>query len=258
MQRILFIGFLGKLAGLKIAKMRFALVATFFILTVRADDEIMIPLDFGSGSRIKALAVRTSVQGSQPTNGCPSTPWCITYGIREVDGIDFEARVDVKLQFDVGGLCNKKPSQWSIQTEDRFSAVTTGDFPVEDTKGCTVDLVRATLISATYGARVLAHNEAPEVDFTDALKAIQAKRDVEEARRKTLAAERKQKEAVEAARLAKIRAAEDIKAAEDRAKTRAACTAIYQSTIDKKVKDLTVREDQQIRACEALGLYPPR
>ncbi|MGA3205072.1 MAG: hypothetical protein ABSF12_21460 [Bryobacteraceae bacterium] len=166
--------------------------------------------------------------------------------------------IHLKLQFDVGGLCSKKPSQWSNQTEDRFDDLQTiSGFPVDDTKGCTVELLKVTLISAMYGASLLAHNEAPEIDFTDALKAIQARRDVEEARRKGLAAERKQKEAAEAASLAKIKAAEDAKAAEDRAKTRAACSAIYQNTIDKKVKDLTVREDQQIQACRALGLYPP-
>jgi hypothetical protein len=39
---------------------------------------------------------------------------------------------------------------------------------------------------------------------------------------------------------------------------RAACSAIYQNTADKKTRDLTVKEEQQVRNCQALGLYPPQ
>lgn len=46
--------------------------------------------------------------------------------------------------------------------------------------------------------------------------------------------------------------------AEEQAKVRAACQQAYNKTADKKVADLTVREEQQVRACQALGLYPPR
>lgn len=164
--------------------------------------------------------------------------------------------IDLRLQFDVGGLCSKKPSQWSVQTDDRFwrERYSSG-FQVEDTKDCTVDVVKVALISARYGETILAHNEeVPEVDFTASLKAIQSRRNAEDA----LAAVRKHKEAEATARREKIKAAEDAKAQGERATTRAACSAIYQGTIDKKVTDLTVREDQQVRACQALGLYPPR
>jgi hypothetical protein len=40
--------------------------------------------------------------------------------------------------------------------------------------------------------------------------------------------------------------------------TRATCSAVYRNTADKKVGDLTVKEEQQVRACQALGLYPPQ
>jgi hypothetical protein len=80
----------------------------------------------------------------------------------------------------------------------------------------------------------------------------------EAARRKRLAEEQKKKDAERDARIAKSRAEEAAKAAEELRKIRAACSGIYQNTVDKKVKDLTVREEQQVRACEALGLYPPR
>jgi hypothetical protein len=39
---------------------------------------------------------------------------------------------------------------------------------------------------------------------------------------------------------------------------RAACSAIYKNTSDKKIRDLTVKEEQQVRNCQALGLYPPQ
>jgi hypothetical protein len=72
------------------------------------------------------------------------------------------------------------------------------------------------------------------------------------ARQKRLAAEQL------AAINAKIKAERNAKDAEDKRKLRANCTVIYQNTIDKKVKDLTVREEEQVRACQALGLYPPQ
>lgn len=80
----------------------------------------------------------------------------------------------------------------------------------------------------------------------------------EAARRKRLAEEQKKKDAEINARLAKYRAEKDAADAEDRRILRVNCTVIYQSTIDKKVKELTVREEQQVRACQVLGLYPPR
>jgi hypothetical protein len=89
--------------------------------------------------------------------------------------------------------------------------------------------------------------------------AIDRKKAVAEAaRRKRLADEQKKKEAELNARLAKYRAEREAADAEERRRVRAACTGIFQNTVDKKVKDLTVGEEQQVRACQALGLYPPR
>jgi hypothetical protein len=63
--------------------------------------------------------------------------------------------------------------------------------------------------------------------------------------------ERRKKEAAEASAAAKAEDAE-------RRKLRATCAAVYQNTADKRMGDLTVKEDQQVKACQALGLYPPR
>lgn len=57
-------------------------------------------------------------------------------------------------------------------------------------------------------------------------------------------------EAERAAGIAKLEA-------EEAAKLRAACAAIHRKTANKKVSDLTVKEEQQVRACQALRLYPP-
>jgi len=42
-----------------------------------------------------------------------------------------------------------------------------------------------------------------------------------------------------------------------RAELRARCAEVYKATIDKKINDLTVREEEQVKACRTLGLYPP-
>jgi hypothetical protein len=91
----------------------------------------------------------------------------------------------------------------------------------------------------------------------------QARKDA--ARRKIVAAERKRKLAEQErsqadldARIAKERAEQETQEAQERRKVRTACSAIYRDTADKKLRDLTVREDQQVRACQALGLYPPQ
>jgi hypothetical protein len=90
-------------------------------------------------------------------------------------------------------------------------------------------------------------------------KEVQAKKDAADAaRRKRLAAEHKRKQAELDARIAKERADEEARTVEERRKIRAACSTIYQNTADMKLKDLTVKEDQQVRACQALGLYPPQ
>jgi hypothetical protein len=77
---------------------------------------------------------------------------------------------------------------------------------------------------------------------------LKAKKDAADA---ADAAHRKQQQAEIDAWQAKIKAEERASAAEERRKARAACTVIYRSTIDKRRSDLTVREEQQVAACQA-------
>jgi hypothetical protein len=87
----------------------------------------------------------------------------------------------------------------------------------------------------------------------------QDKKDAGEAvRQNGLAAERKRKQAAADARYTRVKAEEGVKAAEERAKIRTACRVIYDKTADTKIGDLTVREAQQVQACQVLGLYSSR
>jgi hypothetical protein len=156
--------------------------------------------------------------------------------------------------------------------------------------GCRAEVITAHLVLAENSKFKIGGLTGEKVDLERQLQELKAKRDVEAAaqaeeerraealqaeeerraaaeeakkdaaevqRQKRLAAEHKKREAEEDARLAKVKAAEEAKAADERRRVRAACSAIYQNTADKKMKDLTVREDQQVRTCQALGLYPP-
>jgi len=133
----------------------------------------------------------------------------------------------------------------------------------------TVEITGVTLIFAenskvqidgVTGERVDLEKQQRELDDAErrSTEAQTKKNAIDAARRRQLAAEQKKKDAELNARLAKSRAEREAAAAEEGRKLRANCTVIYQTTIDKKVKDLTVREEQQVRACQVLGLYPPR
>jgi hypothetical protein len=79
----------------------------------------------------------------------------------------------------------------------------------------------------------------------------------EEERQRRLAVERKKRQAQERALAAKEKAESDRRKADEQRKLRATCSTIYRDTADKKIKDLTVREEQLVRTCQTLGLYPP-
>src|SRR5262249_61055879 len=60
-------------------------------------------------------------------------------------------------------------------------------------------------------------------------------------------------------RVAVVRMARD-QLAENAAEKRrisTTCGILYRATANKRIADLTVREEQQVRACQALGLCPP-
>jgi hypothetical protein len=149
------------------------------------------------------------------------------------------------LRFDIAGTCDGKIHRWSVPattslgwSEDHFVGNAYReevDTQIGKVDGCHTDSISAKLVLAqNSNHRVLAPEEAK-------------KEELEAARQKRLTAERNRK-----------RAEEEAKSAEEQRKIREACSALYQNTADKKIKDLTVREDQQVRACQALDLYPPQ
>jgi len=85
------------------------------------------------------------------------------------------------------------------------------------------------------------------VELTKESKALQAKRNAAEAQRRKKKQE--EREAEQSARIAENEA--------ERTRLRNKCAQIYDKTADKKISDLTVRESQQVQACQAAGLYPP-
>jgi hypothetical protein len=196
----------------------------------------------------------------------------------------------ILLQFDIGGICNGETRQWSIPAvvgigymPDRPMIKTYADTIIRlvgKVDGCKTEIIRASLVSAESSKVRINGVTGERVDLVKQLQEPKAKRDVEEAiqaeekrraaeehakedaaeaaRLKRLAAEQKKKDAERDARISKYRAEQGASAAEERRKIRAACAAIYKSTADMKIKDLTVKEEQQVRTCQALGLYPPQ
>lgn len=244
----------------KIIRYCFLALGCGFIL--RADNEFTIPVDDGSGIAQGIVVTLKAVARSKVEfDTYCSKAWCVAYEIRRFGRLDIlERPLALKLQFDQGGLCKGAPNQWSESAEEVISSVgpARGGFHLEDADGCTIDVLDAALVSAKVGTKVLVEQDPPAPDFTDRLKAIQNKRAAEAARLRKAAEERKHSATKEAARVAQLKAEEDAKVAEERRKVRVACAAIYQATIDKKVKDLTVREEQQVRSCQVLNLYPPK
>ena len=82
------------------------------------------------------------------------------------------------------------------------------------------------------------------------------------------AAAQARKEAADAQRLKRL--ADEAKAKSDQEEkiraekaaqqetARSACSVIYAKTADKRIADLTVREEQMVKTCQTLGMYSPR
>lgn len=265
---------------------RILVVASFFTPVLIAED-LSVPLDNGHIG-IQAQFIRVTYGSSIPEltvklKNQTSSPWRT-----------------IKLEFDIGGLCNGEPRQWTIPVSTSLGW--SPDFElVKDyvdvsiplmgkVDGCKTEIIKARLllaensnirINGETGERVDLAAQLREIEekqkATQAAKeeqdriareaeAKQAEEDAkkqaaeqaaEDARQKRLAAEQKRKQAEADAQLAKLKAQEDAAKAEELRRTAAACKLVYKNTIDKKINDLTVREDGQVQACRALGLYAP-
>lgn len=156
----------------------------------------------------------------------------------------------LQLSLELRAACNAEERQWEREVTLRWHkgshlvpiAYSETVIPLlEKVDGCRTESIKARLVRAEdFDGRII--GELTEDDKREA----------------AITAERKRREAQAAARAAKERGAREANAAEEARRIRANCEGIYKATADKKLKDLTVREEQQVRACQALGWYPPR
>ncbi len=256
---------------------RFLLVPAF-LGTAACGDDITLPLDDGN-LVIRADFIRQSEFGvSVPEltvriKNQTSSPW-----------------ITLKLQFEIGGFCNGDPRQWTVPVTTSIGWAEDHDVTKEysDTviplfgkvDGCKTEIIKARLLSAENFAKRIDGVAGAAIDLEKELHEIKTEREAaataqaeedrraaevqtkkavaDAARRKRLAAEKSKRDAALSASLAKDKAEARAKAAEEQCKIRDGCAVIYLNTADKKLKDLTVREEQLVRTCQALGLYPPQ
>jgi hypothetical protein len=128
------------------------------------------------------------------------------------------------------------PESWQSPEDDRLAAQAEEKFAAAVAKAAAAEAKRESEEAAAQAKKAAA----------------------EAARRKRLAAEQQREQAQADAQHAKEKAEEDANVAEEQRQVRAACALIYKDTADKKIGDLTVKEEQQVRTCQALDLYPPR
>lgn len=268
--------------------LRYVIVAAA-LTTVMYGEDVSLPLDDGD-IFIRAQFIRRNEFGSY-----------VPELALELKNQTSSSWRTLKLQFDIGGLCNGQTRQWTVPIVTSLGRAE-GHQLVKEYKdtvislvgkvdGCKTEIIKARLVLAENsklridgltGERVdlerqleelKIHHEAEVASQAEAERKAaevqaeaQAKKDAAEAgRRKLIAAEQRKKDAD--ARLATYKAdmakqkaeeKEEANAAFERRKIRVACSTIYRNTADKKLKDLTVKDEQQVRACQALGLYPPQ
>lgn len=97
-----------------------------------------------------------------------------------------------------------------------------------------------------------------KIEIVGGLKILTASEQAEEDRKKreAIATQRARMEELRA-KEAESRKLKEKAEAEEAAKVVAGCRLIYSRTANKRIVDLTVKESQQVQACQTLGLYPP-
>jgi anti-sigma28 factor (negative regulator of flagellin synthesis) len=108
-------------------------------------------------------------------------------------------------------------------------------------------------------AQAQAEEEAAEAETERLAAEAEAKNAaVVAAKRKRLLAEQKKRDAEQHALNLKRIAALKAEIAIELQRARAVCAESYRNTSEKKLKDLTVKEADQIRRCQSADMYPPR
>ena len=253
-------------------------------------DEIIVPID--GGSLVVGADFHPTTELAYKILYPDSQVYDLAFTVKNRTPLRWRT---VQLRFDIGGLCEGRPKQWSIPIRvdglapysEEWHLVEKGTQSVssspkhielggkavipiaEDPSGCSVEIVKAALLWAEHDWVSIPGTDTEPEDLSPELRAIQAARDLEAevqakkdaadaARQKRLAAQRKAKQAEDVARSAKAKREQEAKEAEERRRIREACGVLYKDTANKKVGDLTVREEQQVRACQGLGLFRPQ
>lgn len=225
---------------------RILAVAALFGAAMYGED-ITIPLEGGnilikndSYSRYDSLLDLTRYQ------------WQFTIVNNTSDGWDLKLQLDGSTQCDGQTRILNRLVKISLRQGASSKVVEGGEQIVHGKDGgCVLEKLNASILTAEDKKLRINVTSGERVDLEkqrELAAEAQAKKDAAEAERQKRLAMEQKKKAVE----------QEARNAEERRRLRANCTTIYQNTIDKKVKDLTVREEEQVRACQALGLYPPR
>ena len=167
----------------------------------------------------------------------------------------------LNFRFEITGTCGHKQEEWTVPvtTSIGWAKDAAVGKTYKDTvfslmgklDSCGTDSIKVTLL--------FAENENTRItESTSGVVSLKKQWEEEEAvRRAAEQAELARRVAERDAEAKKTRRIEEQREAE-RTRLRDNCLAIYNATADKKVNDLTVREEQAVRACQTLGMYPPR
>src|ERR1035437_269356 len=171
-----------------------------------------------------------------------------------------EPWTSLNLHFDIGGFCEQEVRQWPVSVAVRPSAEWSIKWFKQNVEslrlklqGCRAELIKARIEEGVDGS-ALSTNEILE---------HRTKREAQEAEQKRIAAEERErkaelqakKDAAEVARQKRLEEEQRKREAEESRRLRAICALLYKTTVDKKISDLTVGEEQRVHACQALGLY---
>jgi hypothetical protein len=247
---------------------RYALFVICFATLCLAGDDIDIPLLNGHIRIVNPRFLRD--------NGYGSTVPELSYTLVNESGSPWKS---LRLRFQILYVCKDKANSatqdegtslgWDSSTPVSLHKADSIIPLVGSVQGCYTDKIHVTLLSAENvytkvdgptGEKVDLDKEMADAEdrarrLDEDKKAEQTKRQAAEAKdAAAMAAKEKQDAAAEA----KARAQREAAKLEAIRRAKLACIQIYKDTADKRVGDLTVKEEQAVRACQNLGLYSPQ
>ena len=213
--------------------------------------DVTIPLEAGS------IVVRDIRLSETEARGIDNWDLAMSFALENHTSTSWDS---LDLEFKIGTICAGETRQWTYvfhsgplpvkathANADREVIVTLPKKP-----NCEMAIAKGRMLRAANATQRIEGSSSEIGDLTQEIQSIQGKR---EAARAAAAIAARRKQAEDDAHYAKAKAAADAKFTEERAATRAACSLIYDKTVDRKVSDLTVRETQQVQACQMLGFY---